>query len=236
MEKEQVHVYTENDEVIIRHGDAKKLLPRKNIKISSTDIHGPARFWSAKKELYKPINCHLLYDKTKGIIVLQLNESDPEQNDEVKGKLSLNPELEKMGINSGNKLKFEEALELLRFMRMMFPNREEFTQICTSLTNFSAKVDTDFEKTKEQGGNSLQKVVVNVKHNIPLRFTLKTNIFIGQPDTTFGVDIIVNAVGSSLVFSLESIDLYELEGKIRNEIINKVLSEMPEIVSIESAL
>ena len=237
--KTKILVTQNGEKLIILHGKAQEelpILPRKNIAIFSTDIFGPAKFWNSKKQLYTSVNSHVLYDKTKGAVRLILMETDATLRDEVSGKLSSNPELEQMDINSEKTFTHSVMMKKLRWSRGMFPNRDEYEKIVANLTNFKAKVETAIEKNDDKKGNTLNHVATTTSHQIPLTFNLKTNLFIGQPEIQFDVTIIVSVQGQELCFGLESMTLYEQQNKTRNEIVDDVLNQIEGVCAIEATL
>ena len=137
MEKSTVNVKVDGNEVIIRHGKAPDIQPRQNIIIHSVDINAPFLYWTAKKSLHDPINCIIHYSKNVGEIFLEINPFNKEEKDIIEGKLTPNPELQKLGINTGNKKGYKEMLESLKWMRSLFKNKQQYQDIISRLTNYN---------------------------------------------------------------------------------------------------
>lgn len=226
---------TDKGEVIIRHGKAPDIKQRQQINIKSCDINAPAKYWDAKKELYEASMCIVKFSKRFGNIVLLLPYGEEEQLDEIIGTLQENDELVKLEINKGQYKTFQEMHEKLRWMRNIFVDNTQYINIIGKLQNFRAKIDTEIEKIKDEKGNSVDMVVTKVMNDIPLEFQLKTNIFYGQPEKIFTVNIIVKASGTQLLFTLESMELYEMMQKEKDEAIAAGLAGLTEIVQLEIA-
>ncbi len=227
---------TEKGEVVIRTGAAPKIERRKAIVIDSVDIAAPLKFWEKRKSHYRESTSGISFSYRKGIITLKAPYNiDEVDTDEVIGKMVLNPELVGLKINEGNYVTFQELHEQLRWMKLMFVENNQYTAIISKLTNFKAKIDTEIEKVKDEKGNSSDYVVTKVKNEIPLEFQLKTNIYEGQKEDIFNVNIIVKASGTQLLFTLESMDLYEMEESKKKSAMDEVLKGFESIICIEVA-
>ncbi len=226
----------EGNVLTILEGAAKKIRDRKNVEVNSVDIDAPAKYWNRKKDLYDPIKAHILFDTQKGIIKMILAEDNSEQLDTVTGRLSLNPELNKLNINKEDWKNHKEFLSLIKWSLPFFEKSSDYIDLVKKLTVFKAKVETEIDRSEDKTGNKSDSIITKVSHDVNMKFALKAKIYLGQSESLFPVEIIARSSNGSLVFALESMEYYEEEIRIRESAIDAVLKQITEIVAIEATL
>jgi hypothetical protein len=161
-------------------------------------------------------------------IVLLMNPEDF-YGPEVRATLRLSPELEQFklqsnGISKGV-FKRDEIVQMLKFSRLHFANREAHTTLLRAYETFEAKVDLEIKQSADQRGsreNALRKVVTTA---LPHEFTLHIPIFKGQKRETFRVEIAFDVTEGGARFWFESVELAELVQERRDEIFDEMAKE-----------
>lgn len=180
------------------------------------------------------LRCHVLFSYRNMFVKLQTRENLDTLGTKVEGKLTINPDLAKLGINQNTMMSVGELTKHLRFNKFYFADKDAHEKLVMQLQSFSATVATEIKKINDTKGNIDDVFKMTVKSNIELRFVAKMPVFIGEPDKTFPVEISCEATSGNVKFWLESSDLKELEMSEVKSIIDKELERIPaKIVRIE---
>lgn len=230
--------FLQNDEgkvITIREGVAPKLLDAiKPNKVHLTGIiSAPSEFYNKRKDLHDKNKCHVIFDKNKGVIKLIVDEQFSNDNYEVSGKIEDNPDLSQFKINTSHLFGIKELMQLLKFNRLFFVDKEANQKIVLSLQNFKAKVEKTIADTSDLRGNDEKTRLTKLEHDLEENFKLEIPIHKGGNKSIFQVDICVSASSADVNVWLESKELKELQDSCKDSIINKELANFKDIVCIE---
>jgi len=179
--------------------------------IIAGNIYAPSRFIIGRKEEFENSKRHCLVSKTDGIILLIINEQSVVNNYKVQGKIEVAKKFTALGINNDKTLYSpEELANKLKLLRSMFVSNMEHASICSTLRNLKAKVNADIDKADDRKGNVTKNFKQTVESNMPDAIKLKLPLLEGEEPIEIEVNVILEAHGSDIKCSLESIDAAEL--------------------------
>jgi len=219
----------------IRVGDAPKLLDEvkpNNVRLSGV-ISAPSAFYNKRKHLHNKDECHVIFDKSAGTIKLVVNETVTLSNYEVTGTVIKNPDLDDFGINEQKVFSVKELMQVLKFNRVHFVDKDDNAKIVASLQNFKAVVEKTIEDHNDQRGNENKQKIQKLETGLKENFVLAMPLYKGGDTKTFTVDILCQITDGGIVVWLESRDLKELGVNSMNAIIDSELKNFEEIVCIE---
>jgi len=226
MEKLNVQVTDGVKTLEILQGDAT---PRKEpIKVNIEGlITAPLDYLNKRKDVIEPLKSHLIVNTSDGKIILVVNEKDHYQ-DTISGKLKMNPDFEKFGINTGKSRDTFELADFIKMNRYFFSDKNVAMKLVSELKNFKAKVDKEIEMSDNDRGNTrlLQNQVV--ESNIPEAFDVVVPIFKGQPDQKIKVEINIDA--RNFECSLISPDANDIINEVRSKLIGEQVVKISELM------
>lgn len=206
------------NELIIREGKASEIKPPERIVLSG-DIRtvrffvdkrkGISEFTDSLQEI-DPDRAVVTVDKEKLSILLEI---DPENfyGTEVTGKLEMEPELLKFGIETGRKFSQQELIKLLKYGKRWFADPAAHEALLLAYMKLDVRVSADLKNDAPDGrGNRSNSFEKKVTSNIPEDFILLIPIFKGQEPKRFRVEICLDSTDGSTKFWLESVELAEL--------------------------
>lgn len=225
MEKAIVNVRTENDQVIIRTGEAPKVQYPKAINITGI-LAAPFQFYEGKKDSCPPEKCNIQIKKDLGEITLNVLDTDPNSASQITGKLKKDSFFEQWGINTDKRWTVSAFLKQVKMQRVFFTEKTEADQIILSLQKWQASVETVIKDHNDNSGNSLSMLERKVSNiDLKSKFKLTIPIFQGYAKQTFTVEIGFDAKTNSVDLYLFSNDLFELEIVHRESLIESELAK-----------
>ncbi len=232
-QKIEVHLNEGQKELVIRHGDALELQEQRIVEITGT-IAAPAEFLAKRREGIDAKKSHVLFSYNKMYIVFNVNEDSYYQTI-IRGNTAVNPDLLKFGINNDKKTFTKNELkQFLKMNRAFFKDIDSNLKIVTNLEKFSASVQTQIDDHKDDRGNKKNNTEIKVDSNLDLSFVLQMPIFLGQPNSTFQVEICFDVRDNAITIWLESPELQESILKQTVELIDKFVEPFKsEFVVIE---
>lgn len=175
------------------------------------NIDAPSRFLEGKISEFEGSKAHCMVSKTDGVIELVLNEQSVVDRYTIIGQISVSKKFNSLGINNDKTLYSpEELANKLKLLRSMFVSNMEHASICNTLRNLKAKVNADIEKADDRKGNVTQNFKQTVESNMPDAIKLKLPLLEGEDAIEIEVNVILEAHGSDIKCSLESVDAAEL--------------------------
>lgn len=226
---ENIHIKTAEGTETLTIMQGKALTPREPVKVVINGSISSPRIYIETRKADKTKD-HLIFSRSKMFIKYFKDELDS-LGAEVSGTLSLNPELEEFGINTGKKRAPKELASFLKLKRTFFLDKEKNALIISALNNFQATITTELEKAQDTRGNSKQLVEKKVISNTPTEFVLQMPIFVGQETKKFSVEICIDTTDSGVSCWLESAELNDLIILNRDQIID---SEIAAIQKVEA--
>lgn len=226
---------TGNPVLTILEGKALELKHPEKIKISG-DINSISAFLKARPDGFSRQNVDksravITVDKDAMTILLELDPEDP-FGATVLGTLELSSELKIFHINQSKTFKREELVQLLRFNRLAFDNKEQHEKLLQSYMAFSATANADLTASGDNRGNKGSSYKKGVSTNIPTEFTLLIPVFKGKKPVRFRVEICIDVTDGGARFWFESTELYELIETEKEIIFNEELKHCEGFVII----
>lgn len=219
-------------EIVIRTGKAEEISKPLRVVVSGI-LSAPRSFYEKRKSLHDPNKCHVTVDRLNGKISLYMDEVS-EFGSVISGSIQPNPELEAFQINKQRMFGIKEMMDLLKFNRVHFQEKEVNAKIVTELQNFKAKVLQEIENVDDNRGKTRKILISNLEHKLEASFALNIPIFKGTTPATFVVDVCVKIAETGDVnVWLESRELKELQVKDMKKLLDGELSAFTDIVVME---
>ncbi len=220
-------------EVIIRKGEAtKELSPKAPNVIGIMGVISSPFAWLQKRvtesDQVDQKRCFIEVDKDEYTIRLVVDEKNAEGTTIV-GKLELSPIYKQFGINSGKKWSPQDLGEFFKMNRSYFPNKENNMALVSTLRNFTAKVDADVEKQRDQKGSHSNLYRQTVTSNLPESFSICLPIFKGGESHDIIVETYADVDGGSVSLTLVSAGANEFRDEQVNKQIDSVIDSIIEI-------
>lgn len=230
----------DNNEIIWREGTApENFKVRKGLKVEGT-ITVPLRHLEKETLTEREFGTDYLKPQSKDVI----NESyltvdrdkmaiefvefaGKEHESRYIGKLVLNPDFEKFGINQNESSTPLQLAELIKMNRSFFESKTEAMKLVSELRGFEAKVNREVEAKADDRANRKVLLAQTVTTNIPEGFKLKLPIFKGAEPVTFEVEIGIDP--HDLSCRLISPEANDIVNDTKNEIIDGQLAEISEL-------
>ena len=218
--------------LVILEGQAPEQHNDQPVTISGT-ISAPSRFIEGRNEDFKDSKRHCMVSKTDGYIRLILNEQSVVDKYIIQGKIEVAKKFNTLGINS-DKTQYspEELANKLKLLRSMFVSNLEHASICATLRNLKAKVNAEIEKADDRKGNVTQNFKQSVESNMPDAIKLKLPLLEGEEPIEIEVNVILEAHGSDIKCSLESVEAAELIETQFAERVNQEIEKIKDFVTV----
>lgn len=220
-------------EITILQGDAPEQHNNKPVTILGT-ISAPSAFIEGRREDFKDSRRHCLVSKTDGIISLVLNEQSVVDKYIIQGKIEVAKKFTALGINN-DKVGYEpeELANKLKLLRSMFVSNMEHSNICSTLRNLKAKINSQIESLNDRKGNVTENFKQTVHSNMPDSIKLKLPLLEGEEPIEIEVNVILEANGGSgILCYLESIDAAELIETQFAKRVDKEIEKIKDFVTI----
>lgn len=196
-------------------------------------ISAPSSFIKGRENDFKNSKRHCLVSKTDGIIRLVLNEQSVVNKYIIQGQIEISKKFISLGINSDkSNYSPEELANKLKLLRSMFVSNMEHASICAILRNLKAKVNAQIEKADDRKGNVERNFKQTVESNMPDAIKLKLPLLEGEEPIAIEVNVVLEANGSDIRCSLESVDAAELIEKQFAERVNQEIEKIKDFVTI----
>lgn len=212
-------------QVTILEGKATEQHNNQPVNISG-NIDAPWRFIEGREKDFTDSRRHCMVSKTDGIIKLILNEQSVVDRYVVQGKIEISKKFNSLGINKNVEYNPEELANKLKLLRSMFVSNLEHASICSILRNLKAKVNSQIESLNDRKGNVTENFKQTVTSNMPDAIKLKLPLLEGEEPIEIEVNVILEAHGSDIRCSLESVDAAEL---IETQFAERVSQEIEKI-------
>lgn len=205
------------NELTIREGKAIDQLPMKepNVIILEGDIHSVANFIKNRPTGHSS----QAIDKNKAIILVEKDIKkmalilDPENyyGAIITARLEESKELRQFGINTTNRYSRKQLLDILRFNRLFFEDKNQHAQVLLGLMKLRIKSEIEIQQEKDNHGNkrSLLDVKTVEDGGLLKEFNITLSLFKGFSKQNVLVEICFEVVNGDVSFWLESIGLKE---------------------------
>lgn len=219
-------------QITILQGNAPEQHNNQPVTIVGT-ISAPSRFIQGRKSDFTSTDKHCLVSKTDGLIRLVLNEQSVVDKYTIQGQIEISKKFKALGINKDSvNYSPEELANKLKLLRSMFVSNLEHASICATLRNLKAKVNADIDKADDRKGNVTRNFKQTVESNMPDAIKLKLPLLEGEEPIEIEVNVILEAHGSDIKCSLESVDASELIETQFAEIVNQEIEKIKDFVTV----
>lgn len=236
MESLKIEKVEGNCELIIREGLAIKpldLLPPINLKLKGV-IDTPAVFVENRHSEFGHKKAHVIVNRDNNEITLIYNEEDQRTLAVINGVLEICADFEQFKINTGHNWTPFDLSDFIKMNRVFFLP-EVAKKLVETLRNFTAKVNTQIEKFKDDKAN--QRSIRNqaVESNMPDGFQIQCPIFVGQKKQAINVEIVINPdILNCVLISPEANEIIQnYKDSVFDSVIERIHTVAPEILIIE---
>ena len=195
-------------------------------------ISAPSRFIEGRKADFESSKKHCLVSKTDGLIRLVLNEQSVVDKYIIQGSIEVSKKFTALGINKDKLYSPEELANKLKLLRSMFVSNLTHASICATLRNLKATVNAEIEKADDRKGNVQKNFKQSVESNMPDAIKLKLPLLEGEDPIEIEVNVILEAHGSDIKCSLESVDAAELIETQFAERVNQEIEKIKGFVTV----
>lgn len=236
MDKISVTVENGVKELVIRQGEALPIEPEtRRVVIGS--IKSCAEFFNKRKSIINLGTALIEYSYKQRHIILRTEDNYKGKGYDIDGRLDINPRLEELGIFTGdNKIKLYDIKNLsqtIRFNKSLFKEAAECNTLIENISKLRLEVNRTIESEENNRGNKKELNEITVNTKIPLGFTLKSPLFLGEADKTFSVAICFEVRDRGISLWLESEELAQLIQLETKRIIDNEIKQLSELVCIE---
>lgn len=210
-------------EVVIRHGEAEKIYDPERITVRG-DITAVSQFLLGRKQFITD-DSYMAVNWDAGIIAYFENPINKFGAVSTAYLLDA-PELERWREAITERMTLEKFTQVVRQFRYYFADKQEHTKLLVALSEFSISVSTNIENSNDRRGNMNKQLLQEVHSSIPANFTLSIPLFKNMPPTTFVLDLLFEVYDNSVRFTVESVELYELQQSERVRIIQEELQKL----------
>jgi hypothetical protein len=217
----------------VLQGESRKVKYPLKVEVVA-DISAPYEFWAKRKEDYKDIfrKCHLLVDRQALKLILVVNEEDPEDRKTVVGRLVVNPDFEKFGINTSKQWVPAQLSTFFKMNRYFFPNKEDNGALVSVLNKFTGNINTAFEAIDDRRGNTKDSKQTILNSNIPAGFDLMIPLFVGQKAQLIKVEFEMYVDGQDVIVILVSPEAKETMLSLRDSELDTQVAKFADEVAV----
>lgn len=225
MEGIKVNVTTDNNEVVIRQGQALPLAERLIVRLSGTLFCVQEYLLKYKEKVSE--NAIIEVDRDE-MSIKYLEDPTDHFGTRVFGKLVLTKEFQTFGINAGTMWQPKELADLIRLNRSFFEPTSAAAELVKDLRNFKAKIDTEVEKSDDKRANTTLLRRQAVESNLPASFKMALPIFKGTGTEVVEVEVDIDP--DSLNCQLVSPMAAEIIQTRRDKLIDAEIDSIRELV------
>lgn len=208
--------------IVTRQDTAKKVYERQKVAIAGI-LNTPLLYLQKRIELIDQLASHVIVNREQMSITLVVHEEDYFQHT-VSGSLEYHPNFLEFKINKGVYQTPSKWGDFFRMKRAFFQNRQECTNLVTTLKNFTASVNKELNLAENKNGDRYALIDQKVKSNIPESIELVVPVFKGYPKENFSIEVHVNP--EDLTATLVSPEVAERVDDIRDKFIDEVLESI----------
>ena len=225
--EERINVNVKGDTLILRKGDAEKIIGKKPFEIIG-DIKTPLNFLLKRKDSNVDFSTsNLQIEREKLSVVLTLFENS-ELESSVTGKLEKTEEFNGFGINSGKKWVARNLAEFIKMNRACFSSKEKANELAAILSDVKIRIDKVIEDNSGSRGNLRKLKEQTLKEcNIPETIELTMPIFKGANNSIFVCEVWIDP--DEYTVTLVSPDAADIIREVRDKEIDDVKNTIEDI-------
>jgi hypothetical protein len=206
-------------ELVIRHGEARKVLEPKQFSAKTT-IDGPYKYLKGIDEKSSPTRggdivpsedrAIVLVDSVAGQVKLVCVPDNP-LGAIITGVLQENPQLASFKVNSSKKWTGDElAAHVYANANLFNVPTKEVREFAAKFRNLKAKISKEIENVKDDAGNIVDNFVQKVSVEDLPKLPFITHVYLGGEKFEFEVEVGIEAANRGVVFYLFSAELASL--------------------------
>lgn len=229
--------------IVHREGEAPviKILNPATIQQGAI-ITAPLDFYTVRKAMsvggkpyFQKEFTHVLVNREAGTLQLVWGENKEDQQS-ICGKIQKSEQYTELRLNTQETRSPKDLANLLKRFRFLFVDQSEGMKIITELLTFKAEVKTSIVAETDNRGHKKNLVETSVETNMPIKFSMKLQLYKGFEKEKVGVDICFSASTNSVECWLESVDALEWFEKQKQELFDVQLKPFKDdgIAIIES--
>lgn len=217
-------------------------------------ISAPADWLEKRSDSFEHGNAHVEVKREEGIIQLIINErncapgldaADPDDIDwynshietpyrsrsTITGSIQFTELFKRIAINKEDAwIDPQKLAAFFRLNRSIFPDIEENMRLVSILKNIKAKINADYEKTKDTyTGSRTEFYQQSVEHNLPQSFDICIPIFKGTKPEKYNIEFDVDIVDGKILLQLKSPAINDDVEHARDQIIDAELQRIRDI-------
>lgn len=201
----KIDVTQNGNELIIRTGDAEKIVPPIQIKASGT-IKAPADWLKNHSPENSPYSI-VQFDNKKGTIVYSAHPG-LWLGAIITGTLTMTAQFNRLKINNGENWSALKLAKHLKSITALATNKAEHMKVVASLERLKVKVNTELEKFKEENGNAKFDFERTVESNLIPDLAFTVPIYEGEAPVSIVAKIVVDDVNQGdVVLQVQSFTL-----------------------------
>jgi hypothetical protein len=137
----------------------------------------------------------------------------------VEGFLTVEPELQALGINSNKIWNVKELAKFIKLNRFVFKDRDAAADLLENLQQFTAEVNMLMQDKNDGRGNTNQQLQSKLTTDLALDFVVSLPLYQGFKPVAFKVEIGIDLRDGGIDLWLESAELKELLRDERRRVI-----------------
>jgi len=233
MEEIKLNVTTENNEIVVRYGEALEVKQLKNIEITGI-LQAPMQYISKNysklaKDCQSPwFDSFILIHKDNNSIQFKKNESEPFGRLSITGYLTMNPKLKVFNINSGQQFTKTEIQKMLRKNACLFKDMEVVRKLIKALDDLQLTTEETIKDTQDKRGNvdqAFKRTVRDAKGLLPENIELFCPIYNGFNPVSLILDIEIELDGRMPVYSFYCLEYDMIVEKEKDAAFSQCLTE-----------
>lgn len=234
MEEIKVNVVADNNEIVIRTGQALPLKEPTSVNMLGF-INSVSEYLKKRIKGINQKECFIeVYEK--GVIKLIVSEHSA-YKDEISGTILLNQDYQEFGINDPErKYSLRQLADFIKMRRIFFDDKDITKKLVADLMNLKGKVNKEMEKFEDAKGNKNIRFEQVVTSNVPAAFTLAMPIFKGDKIRKFNVEVNIVPRDLDMDCYLESVEANDIIREYKVTVLAEQLKEIqtiaPDIVII----
>lgn len=194
----------------ILFGEAEKKVYPKSINISGV-LSAPADFLKGKIALFNKQDAHLIIDRDKNALTLNLDDRNEKSPVTITGRLTPSEDLAAWCINTPTRWTVGSLLAFVRERKFFFADSMVHAKLIASLQKWNVNVETVIKQHNDNSGNSLAQLERKVGEiDLVKEFSLSIPIYKGYDKKTFVVNIGLDPKNNQVDFFLYSDELFYL--------------------------
>lgn len=214
MEAKNIHVNAENGLLVIREGDAHRIIEPKGYGIRG-NISAPAIWLTAKEKDIETVKAYVTVNRRDACIRLTLNcdQENGRIESYVTGTMKFDERFKAFKINTNQRWELNDLATLLKYNRRFFTDPAKAMELVSALKSFKASVSREIEAASDDRGNSRRLQDKKVSTYIPDTFSLSIPIFEGDISFDFDVEICIEEKEGLVRAWLQSVEAEEITEK-----------------------